>query len=454
MGTAPEQVQLSELVTAVFRAWQRAGIPFLVLRNYQGLPQIISNDIDVLVEPADLRRAEASLLAVAGAAGFRLVNRGEFATLALYLAAESSNAQAHFDLFTDLKWRGFDFLDCRGFLGCRIERGLFAIPHPAHEAATNLLAHFIFSGEIKEKYRADIAAGFQAAPDVATDLLAATYGHYHATALVADGAQGRWASIEQRAPSLRRSLILRQIAGHPARAARSFLRDGARLVRRLLRPPGLTVVLCGVDGSGKSTAARAAVEGLRGTFSLAKGRQFHWKPPIFSGRRQAARGLVADPHAQPPRSRLASLVFFGVHWLEFFLGWPLKIRPATFRGGLVLIDRYYFDFFIDQLRYRLRAPAALVRLGYRCLPKPDLVLLLDAPVDVLQGRKQEVSRAETQRQRDAYLDLVRNLPNGRVIDAAQPAEKVAAQIVGVALDFMSERAARRRGGSGRGERAR
>jgi thymidylate kinase len=107
---------------------------------------------------------------------------------------------------------------------------------------------------------------------------------------------------------------------------------------------------------------------------------------------------------------------------------------------LVLIDRYYFAFFVDQLRYRLRVPQGLVRLGYRCLPKPDLVLLLDAPVDVLQGRKQEVSRTETQRQRDAYLDLVRNLPNGRVIDAAQPAEAVAAEVTRAVLDFMARRA--------------
>jgi thymidylate kinase len=199
-------------------------------------------------------------------------------------------------------------------------------------------------------------------------------------------------------------------------------------------------VLCGADGSGKSTAAEAAVQGLRGTFSLAKGRRFHWKPPVFSGRRHAGRGLVADPHSQPPRARLVSVLFFAAHWLEFFLGWPLRIRPATFRGGLVMIDRYYFDFFVDQLRYRLNVPRSWVRLGYRCLPKPDLILLLDAPAEVLQGRKQEVSLAETRRQRGAYLEVIRNLPNGRVIDAAQPAEAVAAEIIHVVLDFMAKRA--------------
>jgi len=257
---------------------------------------------------------------------------------------------------------------------------------------------------------------------------------------VAAGAQGDWSRMESQAGALRRTLILRQIAFHPLRTFGTFLRDGARLVRRLLRPPGLTVVLCGVDGSGKSTAARSAIEGLRGTFSPAKGRQFHWKPPVFSGRRQAARGLISDPHAKPPRSGLISLLFFAVHWWEFLLGWPLRICPVTFRGGLVLIDRYYFDFFVDQRRYRLRVPPGLVRFGYRCLPKPDLVFLLDAPVDVLQGRKQEVSRAETERQREAFLELIGNLPNGRIIAATQPADQVAADIIRAVLDFLAQRA--------------
>ena len=443
MGASPEQEQISGLVTAVFRAWQRAGVPFLVLRNYEGLPDFTSNDIDVLVNPAALRRAEATLLLTARETGFHLVNRGEFATLALYLASRQSNAQAHFDLFTDLKWRGFDFLDCRAFLARRVNRGLFAIPHPAHEAATNLLAHFIFTGQVKEKYRAGIAAGFRAEPGVATDLLARTYGHCLAASLVAAGARGDWPLIEELAPVLRRAIILRQLALHPLHTAGSLVRDGARFVRRLVRPPGLTVVLCGADGSGKSTAALSAIEGLSGTFSPAKGRQFHWKPPVFSGRRQAARGLVSDPHAEPARSGPASLLFFAVHWVEFLLGWPLKICPSTFHGGLVLIDRYYFDFLVDQLRYRMRVPPGLVRLGYRCLPKPDLVLLLDAPMEVLQARKQEVPRAETQRQREVFLDLVRCLPNGRVIDAAQPAEQVASAVVRVVLEFMAKRVEQR-----------
>jgi hypothetical protein len=195
-------------------------------------------------------------------------------------------------------------------------RGDFAVPHPAHEAATNLLA--------------------------------ATYGQELAEQLVEEGTKCEWKAIESRIGALRRALTTRQMTQHLTRTLFSFSADALRLVRRWLRPPGLTVALCGADGSGKSTAARGIIEGLSGTFSPRKGRSIHWKPPVFSGGRRSARGPTSDPHGEPTRNAAASLIYFGFHWLEFFLGSILCLRPVTFRGGLVLIDRYYYDFLWTQ----------------------------------------------------------------------------------------------------------
>jgi len=442
-----EQQEIGQLVEAVFRAWDQAQINFLVLRDYENLPCLTTNGLAVLVAPAQVRRAEQTLLGAAQAAGFRLHNRAQFAALALYLSSQQSNAQARFDLFTALKWRAFDYLQCQEFLGRKVPRGLFAIPHPADEAATNLLASVICHGKVQEKYQPSIAAGFRAEPAPAAQLLAATFGPRRAKFLVAAAAQAQWAAIEAATGVLRRALALRQLTRHPWRTLAALLADAARGVRLLLQPPGLTVVLCGADGSGKSTAARAVVDGLRATFSPPQGRHFHWKPPLFSTKRRAGRGPATDPHGQPVRNPAASLCYFGFHWLEFFLGSHLVLRPATARGGLVLIDRYYYDFFVDQRRYRLRVPPVFVRLGYSFLKKPDLVVLLDAPAEVLQKRKREVAPAETERQCRAYRALVQGLGNGRVIDATQPPEKVGADICRAVLDCLAERARKRRGGA-------
>ncbi|HOW78143.1 MAG: hypothetical protein GX450_08265 [Verrucomicrobia bacterium] len=440
-----EAQEISQLVRAVFRAWDQDGMAFLILRNYEGLPDFTTNDIDVLVAPGQRRRAEQTLVAAAREAGFRLHNRAEFMPVALYLSSRRSHAQAHFDLFDASKWRAFDFLGCQGFLERRVRRELFAVPHPADEAATSLLSFLIYTGRVKEKYRAFITAQCRAEAAAMTKLLAQTYGAARARFLVAAGAEQRWTAIESAAGALRRTLILRQLTRHPGRTLRSVLADAKRLTLRFLRPPGLTVVLCGADGCGKSTIARVVTDELSCTFSPLKGRHFHWKPPVFTARRRAARGPATNPHGQPVRNRFASLVYFLFHWLEFFLGSHLSFRPITFRGGLVLIDRYYYDFFVDPGRYRLQLSPGLARLGYAFLKKPDLVILLDAPAEVLQSRKQEVPRPETERQCRAYRALVSRLPNGRIIDAAQPIETVGADIARVILDYMAERTQRRLG---------
>ena len=440
-----EQQEIGQLVTAVFRAWAEGGIQFLVLRNYEQLPRFTTNDIDVLVAPGERDKAERLLVTAAQGAGFRLHNRAEFATLALYFSDRKTNFQVHFDLFTALKWRSFEFINCRPFLARRRARDVFAIPHAADEAATNLLAFMIYTGRVKEKYKRSISEGFRAEGAVAAGLLAETYGESNAKFLVRAGAEQKWAELEARTTELRRALILRSLTRHAFRTVKSLLADASRLLRRFVRPPGLTVVLCGADGSGKSTAGRAIIEGLSGTFSPQKGRYFHWKPSLFSAKRRAERGPATNPHGQTVRNPVASLCYFAFHWLEFFLGSHLVIRPVTFRGGLVLIDRYYYDFLVDQRRYRLRVPEFVVRLGFAFIKKPDLVLLLDAPAEVLQRRKQEVAASETQRQCEAYRAVVGRVANGRIINATQSAEAVAADIHRTILDFMGERTRKRHG---------
>src|SRR5262249_778597 len=156
------------------------------------------------------------------------------------------------------------------FLARKANRELFAVPHPADEAATNLLASLIFSGKVKEKYRQPVTTGFRRERDAAVQVLAGSYGRELADVLVKAGAEGAWKGIETGGGELRRALIFRQLTGQPLRTVSTFFSDAARLAGRLLHPPGLVVALCGADGSGKSTAARHMTESLAGTFSPLK----------------------------------------------------------------------------------------------------------------------------------------------------------------------------------------
>ncbi len=87
----------------------------------------------------------------------------------------------------------------------------------------------------------------------------------------------------------------------------------------------------------------------------------------------------------------------------------------------------------------------LARWVGKLVPKPDFWVLLDAPPEVLQARKQEVPLSETTRQRNAYLGLMQEMDNAAVVDASQGLDEVAADVNAAILNFMAERTKRRYG---------
>jgi thymidylate kinase len=148
----------------------------------------------------------------------------------------------------------------------------------------------------------------------------------------------------------------------------------------------------------------------------------HLKPCLINLRPGEVITIVVDPHGKPPRSALTSLA-------KIFV-WLLEEWYATFfqekNQALLICDRYYHDLLVDPMRYRYGAPLWAARLIGMLMPRPRLWVLLDAPAEVLQTRKQEVSMEETLRQRNAYLSFVRSQKNHAIVDASQSLDKVIA----------------------------
>ena len=102
--------------------------------------------------------------------------------------------------------------------------------------------------------------------------------------------------------------------------------------------------------------------------------------------------------------------------------WPSSLRTCDFRP-------IYSDILVDPVRYRL--PAS-VRTAARWLvalaPQPDFCILLDAPSEILQRRKGEVSPAESHRQRLAYAAMFRSIPGGLIVNTDCPVNQAARQV--------------------------
>ncbi len=185
----------------------------------------------------------------------------------------------------------------------------------------------------------------------------------------------------------------------------------------------MKVVLLGADGAGKSSVIAALIRGFTAAGIPAKAR--HLKPTLVMPQlRDNPGSIVVDPHGQPPRGIILSLLKIGV-WL--FEEWYATFFLEDW-NTLLFCDRYFHDLLIDPRRYRYGGPMWIARIVAALMPEPLLWVLLDAPPEVLRQRKQEVAPEETLRQREAYLSFVCRRRHHAIVDAAQPVERVEANV--------------------------
>jgi thymidylate kinase len=199
---------------------------------------------------------------------------------------------------------------------------------------------------------------------------------------------------------VRRGWLRRDPLGVPVRALAT---RAARHVPAAPRGRGLSLAVLGPDGAGKTTLA----DGLRATVPMPSTYVYLgiWRQ---SGLGESLRRVVG--------ARLAIR-------LVRLLAKSLLITIHRRQGKLVLLDRHTCDADLPaaDLDLKGRVSAALVR---RTCAEPDLVLLLDAPVELMYARKGEHGVEELELRREAYLSMRDGLRDMVVLDAAKPAEEV------------------------------
>jgi O-antigen/teichoic acid export membrane protein/thymidylate kinase len=186
------------------------------------------------------------------------------------------------------------------------------------------------------------------------------------------------------------------------------------------RRRGALVLIVGPDGVGKSSLAEGlAAAGLAGHAIV----RLHQRARLLP-RHTHHDGPVREPHAAAPYARWLAVLKVAYMYVDVVLGWLIRLRPAVRRGDVVLLERGWWDLVVDPRRYRLRGIGALARALGRLMPRPDLVLVLEAPPDLIRGRVPELPEPELARQIAAWRTVIpRGIPCV-ILDASRAPELV------------------------------
>ena len=270
-----------DLMVALFDRFEQRNIPYLVLRNYETLPDETTNDVDILIDPSFCRSAFNAVIAVAGESGWRVSNIGRYSCLSLFLFRPDSLQQTHVDLMLGNRWHSMSFADHASMLTRRVPfRELFA-PSKVDEAWICFATRMLYGGYVKQKYRPLIQSVCLTRTEESISVFSAFLGCRLADEVVSLCARGDWEVVERLRGRVRRRVLLANFC-HPGPFIARITSDVFRFVERFRFPIGIKIALVGRDTRWRDAVAEVLMHDMTGTFYPQK--TFRWNGEPATGK--------------------------------------------------------------------------------------------------------------------------------------------------------------------------
>ena len=436
VGSTPAASALFDFLSAVFTALDQAAINYALLRGYEELQDAQNHiEVDLLVAPEDLPR----LAGVVARESFVALPNWGHAPHHFFLGFDRhSGGWLKLDVVTELRYgapaRVLRVDLAETCLQGRERRAPTYVLAPEHEFFTLLLHCLLDKKKFREERRARLQNLFEALhqSNEARARCEALLAKVLTPALPWGDLQNIFANGDWHALLKRHNTVAARL--HKGQRFAVWTRSiHGKLLRRLrplffaMRQRGLFIALLAPDGAGKSTLAQALKKDFGVKAQL-----------IYMGTNIAALNVSLPTtkwlHRLLKKSRAPKalkLALKPVNYLNRICDLWYRIAYAhvqRLRGKFVVFDRYVYDSWIAKPAntWAKRMRRKFLEAGW---PAPHLVILLDAPGELLFRRKGEHSPEWLEQQRQAYLALQKHVPQMRAINAMQAAEEVRREVI-------------------------
>jgi dTMP kinase len=199
--------------------------------------------------------------------------------------------------------------------------------------------------------------------------------------------------------------------------------------------------ITGIDGTGKSTLARGAVNALTDQGIEARyvyGRTY----PVLSrlvmaiGRKLSLRGKNQwrdyTEYDRHKKNALKNRWLAAGYCLSILIDYSVQIAWKLLRvrrcSGVIVLDRYIYDTIISDIAVHLSCTEEetmqMIGRALRVLPRPKFTALLDVPAETAFSRKNDVPHVDYLRDRQRLYGALRSRPEVSVISGELPPRDV------------------------------
>jgi thymidylate kinase len=171
----------------------------------------------------------------------------------------------------------------------------------------------------------------------------------------------------------------------------------------------IIVSFMGVDGSGKSTLIELLRKKLKNKFRKIK--YIHLRPYLILLDKST---VQANPHKSKKTWPILLNFFRILYWLIIYRFFFYLFGNNS--NQLIIFDRYAHDLMIDPIRYKFNLPINIAKFILDLFPNPNLWIVVNAPIKVLEKRKKELPTKELKRQIRTYLNFAKQRKNSIVVN--------------------------------------